>query len=80
MGRLRRFGPVLLGSATIASAALTRRFASNQLAVRATNAVAFMATISLLLAGMNGHIWQVDVPMYYSQDWPRSRSIATPAR
>src|SRR5260370_1160022 len=58
----------MLGSATLASAALATaawRLASSQTAIRATIAVAYMATISLLLAGMKGHPWQADIHMYY---------------
>src|SRR5579872_3131609 len=57
-----------LGLATLASAALataTWRLASSQAAIRVTNAVAYMATISLLLASMRGHPWQADIHMYY---------------
>src|SRR5260370_42341661 len=58
----------MLGSATLASAALATaawRLASSQTAIRATIAVAYMATISLLLAGMKRHPWQADLHMYY---------------
>ena len=62
-------GPwLLLGSATAAAAALataTWRLSPNPLVVRATNAVALMVVISLLLAGMSGKAWQLDIHMYY---------------
>src|ERR1700678_930793 len=62
-------GPwLLLGSATAGAAALataTWRLSPNPLVVRATNAAALMVVISLLLAGMSGKAWQLDVHMYY---------------
>ncbi|CAJ0870143.1 hypothetical protein AMST5_02203 [freshwater sediment metagenome] len=39
--------------------------APNPLAVRMTIAVALMCVVSLLLAAMAGHRWQVDIHMYY---------------
>jgi methyl-accepting chemotaxis protein len=57
-----------LGLATVALAAaatLTCFFAPNQEAKRITLAIAYIATISLLLAGMQGRGWQVDIHMYY---------------
>ena len=59
---------ILRGGATIACAALataTWRLASSQFAIRTTNAVALMVSIALLLAGMKGNPWQVDVHMYF---------------
>jgi methyl-accepting chemotaxis protein len=62
-------GPwLLIGWATAIAAALataTWRLLPNPLVVRATNAVALMVVISLLLAGMSGKAWQLDVHMYY---------------
>jgi methyl-accepting chemotaxis protein len=62
-------GPwLLVGSATAVAAALataTWRLSPNPLVVRATNAAALMVVISLLLAGMSGKSWQLDVHMYY---------------
>ena len=59
---------LMLGSATCVVAALataTWRLSSSPLAARVTNAVALMVVISLLLAGMSGSPWQLDVHMYY---------------
>src|SRR6202034_2879431 len=62
-------GPwILLGSATTVVAAIATapwRLSPNPRAIRVTNAVAMMVVISLLLAGMSGKPWQLDVHMYY---------------
>jgi methyl-accepting chemotaxis protein len=62
-------GPwIMLGTASAGVAALatmTWLYASNPYAVRATNAVALMVAISILVAAEAGSPWQVDVHMYY---------------
>ena len=52
-----------LGVAVITTATL--RFSPSESAVRLTTGIGLMITISLLLASMKGHRWQVDVHMYY---------------
>jgi methyl-accepting chemotaxis protein len=57
-----------LGLATALVAALASAvaaFARDQQAVRLTIGVALVAVISLLVAGMRGHPWQLDMHMYY---------------
>lgn len=55
----------LATAATAATALLVAKFAPSEGAIRITIAVAYMVAISLLLASMNGHAWQVDIHMYY---------------
>jgi methyl-accepting chemotaxis protein len=57
-----------LGVATALVAAFTAAIAHlllDEQAVRLTTGVALVAVISLLVAGLRGHAWQVDVHMYY---------------
>jgi methyl-accepting chemotaxis protein len=59
---------IMLGSASIGIASLATAvwlFSKDAGAIRVTFAVAYIATISLLLAGMKGQAWQVDIHMYY---------------
>lgn len=62
-------GPAILITAATAlcagAATAACLFAPSRLAVRLTIAVAFVGVISLLLAAMAGHAWQVDIHMYY---------------
>lgn len=58
----------ILTLATIAcagTATLMWCFAPSRLAARLTIAVAFVGVVSVLLAAMAGHRWQVDIHMYY---------------
>ncbi len=57
------FGGATLAVAAIATA--TARFSPSQAAVRITIAASYMVMISVLLASMKGHDWQVDIHMYY---------------
>src|SRR5260370_34237033 len=60
--------PLWIGLASLGAAALataTSRFAPSPASVRSTLAIGYMMTISLLLAGMRGSSWQIDVHMYY---------------
>ena len=57
-----------VGLATVAVAGTAwavSRASANQVASRITISVAYMVTISILLASMQGHAWQVDIHMYY---------------
>jgi methyl-accepting chemotaxis protein len=56
-------GAASLATATIATA--TWLYSPNQQAVRITNSVALVVTVSILLAAMSGSAWQVDMHMYY---------------
>jgi methyl-accepting chemotaxis protein len=62
-------GPwIVIGAASLMIAAIataTWFFSPNQQAVRITNSVSLVVTVSLLLAAMSGSAWQVDMHMYY---------------
>ena len=55
----------LASAATAALATATWRYSRHQPAIRMTNGVALVVTVSLLLATLSGHDWQVDIHMYY---------------
>lgn len=59
---------ILIASMTAGCAAMATGlllFSPSQQSIRITNAVALMGAVSLLLAAMSGHSWQVDIHMYY---------------
>jgi methyl-accepting chemotaxis protein len=51
--------------ATAAIATATWLYSPNQRAVRVTNSIALVVTVSILLATTSGSAWQVDLHMYY---------------
>ncbi len=57
------YGLLGVGVAVIAQA--VQRLAKGQLAGRVTLAVALMVQVSLGVAALEGHAWQVDLHMYY---------------